>query len=63
MELIDKLKKSYLIDYNTKSVILTAGSNVEKECECKDVDVVLKPLSTDYLKKHLNLDISRLEKF
>ncbi len=61
LELINKLKESYLIEDSTKIVILTAGLGIEKEC--KNVEVVLKPLSTDYLKKHLNLDISRLEKF
>lgn len=61
MELIEQLKDNDLISDYTKIVILTAGLNVEKEC--KNVEVALKPLSTDYLKKHLNLDISKLEKF
>lgn len=61
IELINKLKENNLISGYTRTVILTAGLNVGKEC--KNVEVALKPLSTDYLKNHLNLDISKLEKF
>lgn len=61
IELINKLKENDLISGYTRTVILTAGLNVGKEC--KNVEVALKPLSTDYLKNHLNLDISKLEKF
>lgn len=61
IELINKLKENDLISGYTRTVILTAGLDVQKEC--KNVEVALKPLSTDYLKNHLNLDISKLEKF
>jgi response regulator RpfG family c-di-GMP phosphodiesterase len=61
-DLINKLKSDNLIPTSTKYVILTAGYNIQEELRRDEtLQVVLKPLSMEFLKEHLNFEFT-LEK-